>query len=355
MTFVSTTGTSPAARPGPAGTLRMTPGRWVALAVGVPVAIALIGWTGFDLVTAFARGSFPISYAIPVHNGQVAVNVTAGNITLRQGPAGAASANPNGSLSASPTPSSGSGAFLTGVVQYGLIRPSISENLTSAGADIGVGCDAIAAGNCGVNANLDVPANTAVTLWSNGGDVDVSGFSSNMSLYAGGGNITASNLTGDLKLNTAGGDLTGTGLTGQINITADGGNVNASNLDGTSGTMAINTGGGDLDANGVTGNVVNFTAEGGNISGGGLVAPQATIESGGGDVILAFADAPQNLQINAGGGNVTVILPPGSTQYDIVANADGGNSNIAPNLSSSTSPYKITINSGGGDITVSQS
>ena len=356
MTFVPTTGTSPAgAAPGPTGTLRMTPGRWVALAVAVPVALALIGWTGFDLVTTFARGSYAFSDAIPVHDGKVAVNVTAGNITLRQGPAGVASASPGGTLSASPTPTSASGAWLTGVVQYGLIRPSVSEYNTGTTANIGVGCDAIAAGNCGVNANLDVPANTAVTLWSNGGDIEVSGFSNDMTLSAEGGNVTASNLTGDLKLDTGGGDLTGTGLTGQINITAEGGNVSTSNLDGTRGTIMIATGGGDLTANSVTGSSVSFLAEGGNISGEGVAAPRATIESGGGDVTLAFAVAPQNLQIEAEGGNVTVILPPGSTKYNIIANTEGGNSNIEPSLLNPKSGDKISIQSGGGDITVGQS
>jgi hypothetical protein len=354
MTFVSKTGTSPAAAPGPTGTLRMTPGRWVALAVGVPVAIALIGWTGFTLVTTFARGSYAFSDAIPVHDGQVAVNVTAGNITLRQGPNGVASASPSGTVSASPTPASASGAWLTGIVQYGLIRPSMSEYNMGNTANIGVGCDAIAAGNCGVNANLDVPANTAVTLSSNGGDIDVSGFSSNMTLLAGGGNVTAGNLSGDLKLDTGGGDLSGTGLTGEISITAEGGNVTASNLDGSRGTLYIDTGGGDLTANSVTGSNVSFYAEGGNISGDGVVAPQAYIDTGGGDVTLAFAQPPQNLTIKAEGGNVTLILPPGSTTYNISASPEGGNSNIAPNLSNPKSPDKISINSDGGDITVGQ-
>ena len=59
MTFMSTTGQAPepaVGAPGPSGPLRMTPGRWVALAVGVPVALALIGWTGFSLITTGRPG-----------------------------------------------------------------------------------------------------------------------------------------------------------------------------------------------------------------------------------------------------------------------------------------------------------
>ena len=46
--------TSPPGLPDTVSPLRMTPGRWLALAVAVPVALALIGWTGFSLVSATA-------------------------------------------------------------------------------------------------------------------------------------------------------------------------------------------------------------------------------------------------------------------------------------------------------------
>jgi len=336
MTFVSTTGTSRAAAPGPTGTLRMTPGRWLALAIGVPVALTLIGWTGFSLVTSFARGSYTFSDEIPVQDHQVALHMNSGNVTLREG-------------------SGGSTAWLTGVVQYGLVRPGISEYTSpGGGTDLDVNCDGIAAGNCGVNATLDVPAQIPVALWSNGGDITASGFSSGVTLWAAGGNVSASNLGGNLRLNTGGGDLTGTGLKGQIQITAEGGNVSASYLDSTSGPVQINTGGGDLTANGIEGDV-SFTTYGGNVNGDGLVSQQAIIQSGGGDVALAFSQPPQNVQITAYGGNVTLILPPAGTGYDISTTADGGNTNIAQSLQNGTSPDKITINSGGGDITVSQS
>jgi hypothetical protein len=82
----------------------MTPGRWAVLAIGVPVALALIGWTGFNLVATVARGSYPFSFVVPVQDGRVAVSINAGDVTLRQG--------------------SGGGARLTGIVQYGLVRPT---------------------------------------------------------------------------------------------------------------------------------------------------------------------------------------------------------------------------------------
>ena len=279
MTFISTTDRSPAGVPGPLGPLRMTPGRWLALAVAVPVALALIGWTGFNLISTLARGSYPFSYTVPVTNGQVAMNVTVGAITLHGGP-------------------DGGPARLTGTVQYGLVRPGISEFTTSAGTNLGVNCAGISTINCDVNATLDVPAKTGVTLWSNGADVTASGFSSGMTLQAAGG-----------------GDLNGNGLSGNLQLITEGGNVGAN----------------------------------------GMASQQVAVQSGGGNVTLAFAQVPRSLQITAEGGNVTVILPPGNTKYAVsTPDTSGGNVSYPSSLVNSNSLHTITIDSGGGDVTIGQ-
>ena len=64
--------TAPVTRPPrtPAA-LRMTPGRWVALAIGVPIALAFIGWTGFSLVASIGQASFPVNATIPVQDGHL--------------------------------------------------------------------------------------------------------------------------------------------------------------------------------------------------------------------------------------------------------------------------------------------
>jgi hypothetical protein len=312
----------------------MTPGRWVALTVGVPVALALIGWTGFSLVTTVARGSYPFSYAIPVQDRQVAVNINAGDVTLQEALGGSTTAR------------------LTGTVQYGLIRPGISESITPTGANIGMDCNGINT-NCGMSASLDVPARTAVTLWSNGGNITASGFSSGISLSAAGGNVNATNLAGNLQLDSGGGDLTANGLTGTIQIATEGGNVNADDWAGT-GTTRVDTGGGDMTVNGLTGNF-QMSAEGGNVDASGIASALVGMDTGGGNVTLALTQVPQNLQIAAEGGNVTVILPLGSTTYDISTPDDqGANVSYPQSLVSSQSIHKITIDSGGGDITISQ-
>ena len=337
MTSMSTTGqtpVSPGNTPGTSGPLRMTPGRWVALAFAVPVALALIGWTGFSLVASVSRGSYPFSYTFPVHDGQVALNLSAGDITLHQAPGTDT-------------------ARLTGTVQYGIVRPAISEFTTSNSANLSLDCSDNINGNCGMSANLDVPLQTDVTLWSNGGDIAASGFSSGMTLWAAGGSVNVADLAGDIHLDTGGGDLTASGLTGALQIDTEGGNVNAGNWAGT-GITRLDTGGGDLSVNGLTGDF-QLSTEGGNVDANGVTSRTVTMQSGGGDVTLTFTQVPQNLTITAEGGNVAVILPPGTTKYDIYTpNLSGGNPSIPSSLVDPKSNHKITIDSGGGDVTVSQ-
>lgn len=328
--------TSPPGLPDTVSPLRMTPGRWLALAVAVPVALALIGWTGFSLVSATAKGSYPFSYAVPVRDGQLSLSINAGHVTLRQGP-------------------DGSAARLTGTVDYGLFRPDISEVSTPTGASLGLDCAGASAlnGSCGANAVLDLPDRTAVTLWSNGGDIAASGSGSGTSLWAGGGNITASSLTGAIQLDTEGGDLTASGLTGTLQIGTEGGNITAGRWAAT-GTARVDTGGGDMNLDGLTGDL-QLAAEGGNVDASGVSSAVSSIQSGGGDVTLAYTQAPQNLQISAEGGNVTVILPPGDTRYDIsTPDTSGGNVSYPAALADPASHRTITVDSGGGDITISQ-
>jgi len=332
MTYISDTGSSGNATGAwrPSGSLRMTPGRWAVLALAVPVAIALIGWTGFSLVGVVARGSYSFSYPVPVRNGQMSADVNAGNVTVRQ--------------------AAGNTAKVTGSVRYGLFRPDLTESTTAGVTAVSVNCDGINS-NCDMNATLDVPARTAVTLTSDGGDIEASGFSSDVTLSAGGGNLTASNLDGNLKLDTGGGDMTGSGLAGTIQIGAEGGSVNVSNLNGL---MRLDTGGGDLTGNGLTGEL-QMSTEGGNVQGSAVDSQQVNVQSGGGDVTLVFTQPPQDLRIVAEGGNVNVILPNDATTYDIsTPDNQGANLNISSALVSSASHHTISVDSGGGDITISQ-
>jgi hypothetical protein len=77
--------TVPATRPPRApAPLPMTPGRWLALIIGVPIAVALICWSGFSIVSAIGRASFPVAATIPLENGRLVASTGGADITLHQ-------------------------------------------------------------------------------------------------------------------------------------------------------------------------------------------------------------------------------------------------------------------------------
>jgi len=284
--------TTPASRLAPApGRLRLTPARILALVIGVPLVLALIGWLGFTAVALVGQASYPVSYTIPVTGGQLVAGVGGGDVTLRQGP--------------------GQTAHLTGTVQYDLIRPGVSESTGPNGTNLDVRCR-ISVGSCGLNATLEVPSQTAVTLSSGGGDMEVSGID-------------------DVTLSSDGGDVA---------------------ISGPGGLTSVNTGGGDLTASDLAG-IGKFSTSGGDITGNDLAAPSVNAGSGGGDVTLVFAKPPANLDITSDGGDITVLVPHGATAYHITGSADGGNdSESVP--TSALSHNTISVESGGGDITIAE-
>jgi DUF4097 and DUF4098 domain-containing protein YvlB len=164
-----------------------------------------------------------------------------------------------------------------------------------------------------VDATLAVPAQTAVSLGSNGGDVAISDWTGHLALSTGGGNVNAGNLAGTVAIVTTGGDVTGSALTGNVQISTGGGNINAADLGGT---VRVDTGGGDLTTDGLSG-TVQISTEDGNINGTSVSSSQLTIDTGGGDVTLVFTQPPTDLNIVASDGHISLLLPPGGTKYDI--------------------------------------
>lgn len=287
MTTTSVTGPRRGARAG----LRMTPGRWVTLLLGVPIALALIGWTGFTAVAGLGQSSFPVNAVIPLQHGRLVASVGGADVTLHQDQAG------------------GSTARLTGTVQYSLVRP----DFTVSGTDVSLRCR-IFTGNCGLSGTLDVPADTPVDVTS------------------GGGNMAVSGLQGGVTLNSGGGDVTVSGIGGLTYLSTGGGNVTASDLGGT----------------------LRFYTAGGDVDGNGLSAPHATLYTGGGNVTLVFTSVPRSLEIYSGGGDISVLLPHGATRYDISHDTAGGNYSAASVPADSSSAHTITVVSGGGNVSIAE-
>lgn len=272
--------------------LRMTPGRWVTLLIGVPVALVLILGNGFSLVTDIGTASYHVDRTISLDHGRLVASANGSDLTVSQG-----------------APSAGT-ARLAGTVQYSLIRP----DFTSDGTGFNLHCR-LFTGNCGLSATLSVPPRTALDLNSGGGNLRISGIQNTVKLTSGGGNVA----------------LSGSGSAATVD--SGGGNLNLSHLGG----------------------VLKFTTGGGDVDGSDLTSPKATMDTGGGNVTLTFTSPPADIDITSSGGNVTILLPRDGTRYEISYQASGGSYSLASSvLTGSGSGHAITVHSGGGNITISQ-
>jgi hypothetical protein len=284
--------TVPATRPPRApAPLPMTPGRWLTLMIGVPIALALIAWTGFSIITGVGRASYPVTGTMPLENGQLVASMGGADVTLHQDQARSNTAR------------------LSGTVDYSLVHP----NFTVIGTAVSLDCR-LPSGNCGLNATLDVPADTPVDL------------------ATGGGNVQASGIQRNVTMDTAGGDVTLSGIDGNSDLSTGGGNVNAGDLGG----------------------IVNFTTAGGDVTVNDLFSPHVKLETGGGNVTLVFTKAPTYLDITSSGGDITVVLPHSTTtQYAISYQTSGGDYS-APVPTSSSSSHTIKVESGGGNVSIAE-
>ena len=289
MTTAPMTGpvTSP---PRPPAALRMTPGRWATLAIGVPIALVLIGWSAFSLVAGIGGASFAVSTTIPLQNGRLVASTGGGDITVHQGQV------------------SDGTARLTGKVEYSLVRPTF----TVSASGISLHCR-LPTGNCGLNATLDVPSHTAVDLNTGGGNMQVSG------------------IQGNVTLDSAGGDAGISGIGGVANVQTGGGNLTASDL----------------------GSALTFTTSGGDVDGSGLFSRHVTTDAGGGNVTLVFTTVPDYVKIGSSGGDITIVVPRGHTSYHIKSTLSGGDYSASV-PTNDASRHTIQVDSGGGNVNITE-
>jgi len=281
-------------RPGGPAPLPLTPGRRAALALGVPVCLVVVLAIAFNVVAAIGRASIPVRYALPAGAAGVSVSTSGGDLSLRQATSGQAS--------------------LTGTASYSLIRPHLTRQFTAGQDVIGYSCP-MPLGDCGLDGTLSVPSGTHVSIATGGGNVSAVGTNGQVSISTGGGDLTANQMAGDLTLSTGGGNITATTVTAT--------------------QFSADTGGGNITASAVS-------------------SSQVIADTGGGDVEIVFTTVPHNVQVSTGGGNVTIIVPPGTAEYHVTATPTGGTlTNDLPQNSASTN--QITATTSGGNITLRQS
>jgi Putative adhesin len=253
--------------------LRLTPGRRIALAAGLPLCLLLIAGTGLSVVADLGIGKYPVSYTVPAAAKVLDLSLSGGHLDIKPGTA----SQP---------------ARLTGTAKYSLIRSTFTTRASGDGVRVGYQCP-MPVGTCDLDATVNVPPTMPVTASSGGGGASVTGLTSPVSLSTGGGDITADRLSGRLTLTTGGG------------------NVNGDDL--RSPAVEVRTGGGDVELIFAT------------------VPADVQVDTGGGDITILLPDGPATYAVSTstGGGDVTgdIADDPGAPST-ITASTGGGDITI---------------------------
>jgi len=130
-------------------------------------------------------------------------------------------------------------------------------------------------------------------------------------------------------------------------VSADSGGESVTIL-GSTGPVDVTSGGGNVVLSGV-GATIRVDSGGGSVIATGLDATSVSIESGGGNIHMAFESSPTNLSLSSGGGSVAVGLARTEISYRVDVSSGGGPVST-PIRTDPAGTNRISVSSGGGGV-----
>lgn len=184
----------------------LTRGRIVALAIGVPLVLAIIGWNALSAVAFAGQGSYPVRLNLPASGGTVNFSVDAGNVTVSQ--------------------TAGDRLVATGTAHYSLVHSAVIRQVTASEVSVSSQCRFVT-GPCSFDYQVGLPAGVHTVLANGSGDLTLRGLPGYVNAADGSGNITGTRLSGPRVVLEAGsGDITISGLASADVSASDGsGNI----------------------------------------------------------------------------------------------------------------------------------
>ncbi len=270
----------------------MTAGRRVALITGVPLALLLIGWTALTAVALVGTGSYRINLDLPVHGRTVTLAVDSGDVSV--------------------SPRAGDRIRLRGTATWALIRSRLTWQRTPSGVAVHPQCRQIT-GQCSFDFTVTMPSRLAMVISSASGDLSARGLAAPVRLQAGSGDIRVSALSGGARINDQSGEITGASLAGRVFIQNESGDITVT----------------------------------------GLASQDVTAQDRSGSITLTFAAVPARVRVSNESGDIRLVLPPGSTEYQVTASTRSG-STVVTVPRTTSSRHLITVTDQAGDITVTR-
>jgi Putative adhesin len=254
----------------------MTSARRIVLIAGVPIALALIGWTALSAVAFVGgQGSYSVSRSVRWSGNPIAISIDTGDLTVR--------------------PSGDDNVHVSGVVTYNLVKPTVNISTTGSTVSITLACNSGFLGVCSANLTVAVPQAAVTTVTSHSGD------------------ITARDLN-DASLRSNSGDVRATGLGGITHLQADSGDISATALNSSDVVVADDSGAVSLQFSDVP--------------------QQVSVKDDSGDVDVALpAGGPAyNVSARSDSGTATIRVPTDPTSSHAISVAvASGDVHIGPN------------------------
>ena len=270
--------------------LPLTRGRLLALLLGVPVAFALIAWTGLTEVAYAGQGSYPVRLAAQVHGSTVNLSVGQADVQVTQ--------------------AAGSTLRLTGKATYSLFRSDVTWHTTRSGVVVSPQCHFFV-GDCSFSFHAVLPAGKRAVLSDGSGNLTLRGLTGPVTVGSGSGDVQANVLTGTVHLQTGSGNITGGALSGP--------------------KVTLKAGSGDIAVD-------------------SMESLDVVVTDGSGNIDLTFSKAPTRVKVSNSSGNVNVVLPRG-VRYQVNATTNSGNRTVSV-LQTSAPDHVITVTDGSGNVSV---
>ncbi len=162
-----------------------------------------------------------------------------------------------------------------------------------------------------------------------------------VALYLAVGEVSVTNVNGDLRVDVASASVRASGVTGSLSVDAGSGTVDVRTIEGD---VSVDTGSGKVLVNGLRGTRVSLEAGSGAVEGSGITAESMAVETGSGGVTLADVAVPR-ISVETGSGGVTLGMTQAPDELTIETGSGDVELRVQGNLSA-----RVEFETGSGDI-----
>jgi hypothetical protein len=229
--------------------------------------------------------------------------------------------------------------------QYALLAPKVDARVQGGVLRLAARCPALSVG-CVVDQRIFLPPTLPVSVHTGSGAVSIADLRAPAQIQTGSGDVNVSDVRGRVAVGTGSGDVALSGDDGAIAATTSSGDITCN---GVAGELAARTGSGHLVLDDIGARVDGATGSG-DVDGAGLHTPDVSLQTGSGDLVLAFDAPATRIAARTGSGDITLTVPQAPYRLDLAS--DSGATRVSGIAEVPDAPRSISARSGAGDVTL---